>query len=80
MDSSTGTEGDGTDGELSHSRSRLRALASQLTLVEQRERQRIAAELHDYLAQLLALGRMKLGQAKRDEMTPRSRELNRGVG
>ena len=59
--------------ELNHSRSRLRALASQLTLVEQRERQRIAGELHDYLAQLLALGRMKLGQAKHDEMTPRSR-------
>ena len=62
-------------GELNHSRSRLRALASQLTLVEQRERQRIAGELHDYLAQLLALGRMKLGQAKRDEMTPRSRDF-----
>lgn len=62
-------------GELSHSRSRLRALASQLTLVEQRERQRIAEELHDYLAQLLVLGRMKLGQAKRDEMTPRSRNF-----
>lgn len=59
--------------ELSRSRSRLRALASQLTLVEQRERQRIAGELHDYLAQLLALGRMKLSQANRDEMTLRSR-------
>jgi len=62
-------------GELNHSRSRLRTLASQLTLVEQRERQRIAGELHDYLAQLLALGRMKLGQAKRDDMTSRSRDF-----
>jgi len=60
-------------GALSDSRSRLRALASQLTLVEQRERQRIAGELHDHLAQLLVLGRMKLGQAKREELPPRSR-------
>ena len=62
-------------GEVSKSRSRLRALASQLTLVEQRERQRIAGELHDYLGQLLALGRIKLGQAKHGEMTPRSRNI-----
>ena len=61
--------------ELIQSRTRLRALATQLTLVEQRERQRIAGELHDYLAQLLALGRIKLGQAKRDEMTARSRRF-----
>jgi CheY-like chemotaxis protein len=38
-------------------------LASQLNLTEQRERRRLAANLHDYLAQLLALARMKLGQA-----------------
>jgi CheY-like chemotaxis protein len=41
--------------------------------VEQRERQRIAGDLHDYLAQVLALGRMKLSQAKREELPPRSR-------
>jgi signal transduction histidine kinase/ActR/RegA family two-component response regulator len=46
------------------SRHRLRALASQLTLAEQRERKRLAAELHDYLAQMLALGRMKVAQLK----------------
>jgi len=49
--------------ELIHSQERLRALASQLNLTEQRERRRLAANLHDYLAQLLALARMKLGQA-----------------
>jgi DNA-binding NarL/FixJ family response regulator len=38
----------------------LRALASQLILAEQRQRRRIAAELHDYLAQLLVVCRMKL--------------------
>ncbi len=54
--------------ELLHSRTRLRALASDLTLTEQRERQRLAGELHDYLAQLLVLGRMKLSQAKRGNL------------
>ncbi len=42
----------------------LRSLASQLTLVEQRERKRLATELHDYLAQMIVLGRLKIGQAR----------------
>ena len=56
--------------ELIHSRTRLRSLASELTLTEQRERQRLATDLHDYLAQLLVFGRMKLSQAKRDPKNP----------
>ena len=56
--------------ELLLSRTRLRALASELTLTEQRERQRLATELHDYLAQLLVFGRMKLSQAKRGNLGP----------
>ena len=48
--------------DLVNSQERLRALASQLNLTEQRERRRLAADLHDYLAQLLALIRIKLGQ------------------
>ena len=48
--------------ELVNSQERLRALAAQLNLTEQRERRRLAADLHDYLAQLLALVRIKLGQ------------------
>ncbi len=50
--------------ELVSSQSQLRALATELNLAEQRERKRIAAELHDHLAQLLVLVRLKLGQAK----------------
>jgi signal transduction histidine kinase len=42
----------------------LRSLASQLVLTEQRERKRLAAELHDYLAQMLVLGRLRIGQAQ----------------
>ena len=38
----------------------LRALASALSFAEQRERRRIAAELHDHLAQMLILSRMKI--------------------
>lgn len=49
--------------ELTESQRRLRALASELNLAEQRERRRLAAELHDYLAQLLVVGRIKLSQA-----------------
>ena len=37
---------------------------------EQRERQRLALELHEDLAQLLALSRMKLDLAKRQSMEP----------
>lgn len=50
-------------GELMRSQERLRALASDLTLTEQRERRKLAGDLHDYLAQLLVAGRMKLRQA-----------------
>jgi PAS domain S-box-containing protein len=49
--------------ELVRSQQRLRDLATELTLTEQRERKRLAGELHDYLAQLLVLMRMKIRQA-----------------
>jgi signal transduction histidine kinase/DNA-binding NarL/FixJ family response regulator len=51
--------------ELEQSEARLRALATELNLTEQRERKRLATELHDHLVQMLALARLKLGQAKR---------------
>ena len=54
--------------QLSQSQARLRALAAELNLTEQRERQRLASDLHDYLGQLLALSRMKLDLAKQYPM------------
>lgn len=42
---------------------RLRGLASELIFTEERERQQIAADLHDGAAQSLALARLKLAEA-----------------
>ena len=56
--------------ELTDSQKRLRALSAALNVTEQRERQRLATDLHDYLGQLLALSRIKLGQAKQLPMQP----------
>jgi two-component system sensor histidine kinase UhpB len=44
---------------------RLQALASQLTLAEERERHRIARELHDEVGQTLAYARMRLASARK---------------
>jgi signal transduction histidine kinase len=46
---------------LRRNRERLRSLASQLEDVEERERRRIAANLHDLIGQTLATANMKLG-------------------
>lgn len=50
-----------TEVLLQHQR-RIRSLSSELLLTEQRERRRISTELHDYLAQLLVVGKMKISQ------------------
>jgi PAS domain S-box-containing protein len=64
-------------GELVHLHERLRALTTDLNLTEQRERKRLATDLHDYLAQLLALVRMKLGQIRRLALSPAQGEILR---
>lgn len=60
---------------LVRSQERLRALASDLSATEQQERRRLATELHDYLAQLLVVGRMKLGQAKPHVQDSKTQQL-----
>ncbi len=50
--------------ELVQSQTLLRNLASELTIAEQRERRRIATDLHDYLAQLLVCTRLKVSQSR----------------
>ena len=49
---------------LSNEEEKLRILMYQLAATEERERRQLAAELHDYLAQLLTLARMKIKQAQ----------------
>ena len=55
---------------LTASHTRLRALASELSLAEQRERRRLATELHDSLAQMLALAKIKLSQLRHGGPSP----------
>ncbi|MGZ9151581.1 MAG: PAS domain S-box protein, partial [Nitrospira sp.] len=56
--------------ELALSQEKLRALTTDLHLAEHRVRQKLATDLHDYLAQLLVLSRIKLGQAKLEDVAP----------
>lgn len=51
--------------ELVLSQNRLREMASQVSMAEQRERSKLARDLHDYLAQMLVVGRMKMTWAKK---------------
>lgn len=51
--------------QLDRSRVDVRSLTTALDAAQQRERTHLAAELHDYLAQLLVLGRMKIGLLQR---------------
>lgn len=48
-------------GRLNRHHSRIRSLSSQLLLTEERERRRIATELHDRIGQNLAMSKLKVG-------------------
>jgi PAS domain S-box-containing protein len=47
----------------------LKSLASELTLTEERERRRIATELHDRIGQLLVISKVKLGALREFEQS-----------
>lgn len=65
---------------LTQSQARLRALTTELILAEQRERTRVATELHDHLGQMLVLGKMKLSQARQlPGLMPRCQGLHNEV-
>jgi PAS domain S-box-containing protein len=49
---------------LKASSTRLRSLSSQLSLIEERERRKIADELHDQIGQYLALAKIKSGELR----------------
>jgi PAS domain S-box-containing protein len=52
------------EGKVRTYQERLRSLASELSLTEERERRRIATELHDYIGQTLAISKIKLGELR----------------
>lgn len=54
---------------------RLRALATQLSLAEERVRRTLASELHDYLGQMLVVCRIKLTQANQGANEPTQQQL-----
>ena len=60
--------------ELVKAHERERILVKDLNLTEQRERTRLATELHDYLGQLLVLGKMKISQSRLHAPTTEKRE------
>jgi signal transduction histidine kinase len=65
--------------ELGRSLVDLRSLATALDAAQQRERTHLATELHDYLAQLLVLGRIKIEQLQRLPVPPASDGIVRDV-
>jgi PAS domain S-box-containing protein len=56
--------------EISAYQERLRALASELSLTEERERRLLAADLHDHIGQILALAQIKLGAMRQEASSP----------
>ena len=54
---------------------RLRGLATQLSLAEERVRRTLASDLHDYLGQMLVVCRMKLTQASQGVNEPTQQQL-----
>ena len=61
-------------GERKRAEENLRSLASQLTLAEERERRRIAVNLHDQIGQTLSLGNIKLEETAKS-LPPGSESL-----
>jgi signal transduction histidine kinase len=56
--------------QLQQYQNQLRSLASQLSLAEERERRRIAIDLHDRVGQLLAVAKINLGRLKQELPEP----------
>ncbi len=63
-------------GQLYSYQEQLRSMASELLLVEERERHRIATEMHDRIGQALAISKIRLGALiKSDKSGPTTAEL-----
>jgi len=70
------TERKQADEKLLGYQGQLKALASQLTLAEERERRRIATELHDQISQSLVISKMKVDRLRESAS---DKELNKAL-
>jgi len=61
--------------ELLQAQERLRLLATELNLAEQRERKRLANELHDNLAQWLVICCLNLGRVQQIDLSPKASQI-----
>lgn len=62
-----------TQAEIGAYQQKLRSLASELSLTEERERRRLAADLHDHIGQILALAQIRLGELRQEASSSQSR-------
>jgi len=60
------TERKKTEERISDYQKQLRSLAAELSLIEERERRRIAGCIHDHIGQSLAVARLKLGALRKE--------------
>jgi PAS domain S-box-containing protein len=60
-------------------RKQLQSLASQLSLIEEQEKRRIATELHDCMGQTLALGKIKLGLLHKQVSSPELKNIAKEI-
>ena len=61
--------------KLIENRAKLKSLASQLSLIEERERHRLATELHDQIGQSLVMSKMKLDSLRYSVSSSESNEV-----
>jgi PAS domain S-box-containing protein len=78
------TERKKAEQKLIENRAKLKSLASQLSLIEERERHRLATELHDQIGQSLVMSKMKLDSLRQSisssESTAVIREISDCLG
>jgi PAS domain S-box-containing protein len=68
------TEQKRVETEIEEYQENLKSLASELTLAEEKERRRIAINLHDHLSQSLAMSKIRLAEAEKEDLSANSLE------
>ncbi len=67
------------EAELASYQERLKNLATEVSLVEARERRSLASDLHDHIGQVLALAKIKLGMLLQESPSPQMQDGLREV-